>query len=101
MPDHVHLLAGLNPKGSIADMMREVKSRSSAWINKERLVRGHFQWQEGYGAFSYAKSEVPRVIQYILNQPTHHRKKTFREEYQQMLKVHGIAFDARYLFEWI
>ena len=71
----------------------------SEWINKERLTRFQFQWKEGYGAFSYSKSHVPRVVQYILNQEKHHAKKSFREEYLDMLRKNEIEFDERYIFE--
>lgn len=67
MPDHVHILFGMRPTQSLSDLMKYVKQRSSSWINDERLVGGKFSWQEGYGAFSYAKSQLPQVIRYISN----------------------------------
>ncbi|QEC77438.1 IS200/IS605 family transposase [Mucilaginibacter ginsenosidivorax] len=99
MPDHVHLLIGLNPKQAIADLMRVLKSDSSEWVNKENLTAGKFQWQDGYGAFSHSKSEVDRVVKYILNQKKHHNEKTFLTEYRQLLKRFDIPYDEQYIFK--
>ena len=77
MPDHVHILFGLRPAQSISDLLQDIKGSSSKWINEREFVRGRFSWQEGYGAFSYSKSQLKQVIQYIENQEDHHRKKTF------------------------
>ena len=99
MPDHIHILFGLRPSQSIADLMQDVKGSSSKWINDKNFVPGKFSWQEGYGAFSYCKSEVPAVIQYILNQTDHHRRKTFSKEYNDMLKAFEVDFDDRYIFK--
>lgn len=98
MPDHLHLFFGMRPKQSLADLMRLVKGDSSEWINKEKLVRGKFRWQEGYGAFSYSKSHTDAVVKYILNQEVHHRKKTFLEEYREMLEKFEVNFDEQYIF---
>jgi putative transposase len=99
MPDHIHILFGLRPSQSIADLMQDVKGSSSKWINDKKLVQGKFSWQEGYGAFSYSKSEVPTIIQYIINQTDHHKRKTFSEEYYELLKVFEVDFDDRYIFK--
>jgi putative transposase len=99
MPDHIHILFGLRPSQSIADLMQDVKGSSSKWINDKKFVQGKFSWQEGYAAFSYSKAEVPTIIQYIMNQTMHHRKKTFSEEYYDMLKEFEIDFDERYIFK--
>ena len=99
MPDHLHLFIGLNPNQAISNLIRIVKSDSSEWINKENLTRGKFQWQEGYGAFSHSRSQVNKVVNYITNQQEHHKKKTFLEEYQQILKDFNIEFDERYIFK--
>jgi putative transposase len=99
MPDHMHLLVGLNPKQSITDLMRIVKSDSSEWVNKENLTIGKFQWQNGYGAFSHSKSEVDNVVKYILNQKEHHQKKSFLVEYKQLLKRFDIPYDEQYIFK--
>ncbi len=98
--DHVHILFGMPVSTCIADFMSAVKSSSSGWINEQKFVKGQFQWQTGYGAFSYAKSERDTVINYIMNQEDHHRKKTFREEYLELLNDFDIAFDEKYLFEF-
>lgn len=98
MPDHVHILFGLRPSQSVAALLQDVKQYSSVWINERRLVRGRFSWQEGYGAFSYAKSQLPVIIRYIQNQEEHHRRKTFIEEYKVMLDEFGIEYDRRYIF---
>jgi putative transposase len=98
MPDHLHVLLGMRPTQSLADLMRELKGDSSKWINENRLVMGRFSWQEGYGAFSYSKSHVPAVIEYIRNQQEHHRNKSFILEYHEFLQNFGIEFDERYSF---
>jgi putative transposase len=100
MPDHSHFLVGFNPDISISDMMQDVKRASTNLINEKRLVPKHFNWQKGYGAFSYSKSQVPNVIKYILNQEEHHRKKTFKQEYLAFLKLFEVEYDERYLFEF-
>jgi REP element-mobilizing transposase RayT len=99
MPDHVHILFGLRPVQAISNLMKQVKQDSSKWINQNRLPRGKFSWQEGYGAFSYSKSQLPRVIKYIQNQQEHHKTKSFREEYLALLKTHGVDYDERYIFK--
>jgi putative transposase len=101
MPDHTHLLAGVRPHQSMADLMREVKSRSSEFINKEMITSEKFSWQEGYGAFSYSQSQVADVINYVRRQPEHHRKKSFREEYVDLLNKFEIGYEDRYLFNWL
>ena len=98
MSDHIHILFGLRPSQSLSDLMQDIKGNSSKWINKKRFVNGKFSWQEGYGAFSYSKSEVPTVIQYIMNQCVHHKSKTFTEEYLDMLVEFGVDFDEKYIF---
>lgn len=101
MPDHAHLLIGFRPAQSVSELMREVKSRSSEFINKERLTNEQFNWQEGYGAFSYSHSHVKTVIDYVLHQPEHHRKKSFREEYLALLQKFEIPYEEQYLFNWL
>ena len=101
MPDHTHLLIGFRPTQSLSDLMREVKSRSSEFISKENLTPAKFNWQEGYGAFSYSHSHLQTAINYILHQPEHHRKKTFREEYIEFLKKFEVPFEEQYLFDWL
>jgi putative transposase len=101
MPDHAHLLVGFRTNQSIADLMREVKSCSSKFLNIEKITKEKFNWQSGYGAFSYSKNDVPRVIDYILNQPNHHKTKSFKEEYVSLLKEFQIEYEDQYLFDWI
>ncbi len=101
MPDHTHLLVGMNPSISISDLVRDVKSGSSKFINDNHWVRGKFNWQTGFGAFSYSRSHLDNVINYIANQEEHHRKKTFKEEYLEFLEKFEIDYDERYLFKWI
>ncbi len=101
MPDHTHLFVSLNPDIRISDLVRDVKANSSKWVNENKQTNSRFSWQEGYGAFSYSKSQKNQVIQYVLNQAEHHRKKTFREEYMEFLEKFEIAYDEKYLFEWI
>ncbi|KGE86801.1 MAG: IS200/IS605 family transposase [bacterium] len=99
MPDHVHLFFGMRPTQSLSDLMRDVKGESSEWINKSGFCKNYFSWQTGYGAFSYAKSQVPRVIRYIQKQEEHHRKKTFLEEYEDFLKAFEVEYDERFIFK--
>ena len=99
MPDHVHVFFGMRPTQSLSDLMQDIKGDSSKWINQRGFVKGKFSWQEGYGAFSYSKSHVDSVIDYIKNQEEHHRKKSFIEEYHTLLKEFDIDFDERYVFK--
>jgi len=99
MADHIHIFFGMRPTQSLSDLMQDIKGDSSKWINKKGFVKGRFSWQEGYGAFSYCKSEVPAVIQYIINQTDHHKRKTFSEEYYDLLKEFEIDFDDRFIFK--
>lgn len=99
MPDHLHLFFGMRPNQSLSDLMRLVKGDSSEWINKEKFTPALFRWQEGYGAFSYARSQVDVVVKYIRNQEEHHQKKTFLEEYEGFLTHFEIDFDNRYVFK--
>ena len=99
MPDHLHLFFGMRASQSLSDLMRLVKGDSSEWINNQKLVRGKFRWQEGYGAFSYSKSHVDAVIKYIINQEEHHRKQTFMDEYKEMLKKFNVDYNDQYIFK--
>jgi putative transposase len=99
MPDHLHLLVGLRPDSSLSDLMRAVKAGSSKFINENRWVRGRFSWQEGFGAFSYSRSQLGTVIRYIENQQKHHAKQSFREEYVTLLEKFGVNYDAQYIFK--
>lgn len=98
--DHVHVLVGLKPTMNMSDLVREIKSNSSNFINSQKYLKGKFAWQEGYGVFSYSHTEVKMVYDYILNQEEHHRKKSFKEEYLEFLEKYDIVFDEKYLFKW-
>ena len=97
--DHVHCFLGLKPTVSISELMKTVKSKSSKYINDNRLTKSRFEWQEGYGAFSYGHSQINVVYKYILNQEEHHKKQTFKEEYLEFLDKFEVPFDERYIFE--
>jgi REP element-mobilizing transposase RayT len=99
MPDHIHILFGFRPTQSLSDLMQDIKGDSSKWINEKGFVKGKFSWQEGYGAFSYSKSELHRIINYIESQEAHHKKETFIEEYLDFLKEFEVDFDDRYIFK--
>jgi REP element-mobilizing transposase RayT len=99
MPDHLHILFGFRPTQSLSNLIQEVKRDSSEWINKEKLVVGRFSWQEGYGAFSYGKSQISTVANYIETQERHHKGRTFREEYLEILKKFEIEYDEHYIFK--
>ena len=100
-PDHLHVFVGYKQHQLISDLLQDIKGSSSGWINKRHLVKGRFSWQEGYGAFSYSHSHIDNVVKYILNQEEHHRKKTFREEYIELLKRFNVNFDERYILKEI
>jgi REP element-mobilizing transposase RayT len=99
MSDHVHILIGIRPSQSVSDLMKDIKQGSSLWINENKLTNGHFEWQEGYGAFSYSKSQINSVIDYIQNQEIHHKKRTFREEYLEFLEKFEIDYDEKFIFK--
>lgn len=96
--DHVHIFLGMKPLGSLSDLVREIKSNSSRFINEKKWLKEKFYWQEGYGAFSYGQSQVKDVFNYILNQEEHHKKSTFQEEYISLLKKFEIEYDEKYFF---
>ncbi len=98
--DHVHVFFELHPNVKVSDLMRMLKATSSKWINDNKLFAGKFQWQEGYGAFSYSRSQRNNVINYIINQEEHHKQKTFKEEYLDLLKKFEIEYRDDYVFEF-
>ena len=100
MPDHIHILLGLNPAVSVADLALDLKRASSRFINERKLTGGPFNWQRGYGAFSYGRSQQDQVVNYILNQEAHHRQKSFRQEYFAFLDRFRIDYKEEYLFEF-
>jgi len=97
--DHVHVFVGLKPSMCISDLIRDIKNNSSNYINEQTWLNAKFSWQEGYGAFSYAHSQMNDVYRYVLNQEEHHRKRTFREEYLDFLQKFEIEYKDEYLFE--
>ena len=99
--DHVHLFIGMRPTICISDLVRDIKNNTTKYINDRKLVMGKFSWQEGYGAFSYSHSHLDNVYHYILNQEMHNHKKTFREEYLELLQKFEVEHDEKYLFEWM
>jgi REP element-mobilizing transposase RayT len=99
--DHVHVFVGLKPTMRISDLIRDIKNNSSNFINEKRFLRGKFSWQEGYGTFSLAHSQLNDAYQYILNQEEHHHKKTFKKEYLELLRKYEIEYNERYLFDWL
>ena len=99
MADHIHILVGMRPTQSISDLMQDVKANSSKWINEKKLAQGRFEWQEGYGAFSYGKSQLKDVIAYINNQEQHHKLKTFKEEYVDFLQKFEVDYDEKFIFK--
>jgi REP element-mobilizing transposase RayT len=98
--DHVHVFVGIRPSCNISDLMRDVKNNSSKFINEQKFIKGIFEWQDGYGAFSHSHSQIEHVYQYIANQEEHHRKKTFKDEYIEFLEKFGVEYDEKYVFEW-
>lgn len=101
MPDHIHFFIGMRPSCCLSDLVREIKKASNEFIKEKRFTKSKFQWQEGYGAFSYSHSALDNVIKYIRNQKEHHKKQTFKEEYIEFLDKFQIEFKNEYLFEWI
>jgi len=98
--DHVHLFVGIKPSICMSDLVRDIKNNSTNFINQQGFAKHKFQWQDGFGAFSYGHSQLDIVYQYILNQEQHHKKRTFREEYLDFLEKFEIEHDEKYLFEW-
>ncbi len=101
MPDHVHLFVGFKPTVSIADFIKEIKVESNEFINSKNWTKGRFKWQEGYGVFSYSHSHIDAVIKYVQNQEIHHQKRTFKQEYIDLLDKFQVSFEERFLFDFI
>ena len=101
MPDHIHFLIGMKPSCCLSDLVREIKKSSNEFINERKFTKLKFQWQDGYGAFSYSHSNLDKVIGYIEKQKEHHKKKTFKDEYIEFLTKFKIDFKSEYLFEWL
>lgn len=99
IPNHVHLLIGTKPNCNLSDLIRDIKANSSRWINEKKLIKGKFEWQTGFGAFTVSQSGVNNVINYIKNQEKHHSKKSFKEEYIDFLKAYQIDYKSEYIFK--
>ena len=100
MPDHTHILVSMSPGLAVSDLVRDIKANSSGFFKGKKFVTGEFSWQEGFGAFSYHKTQAKAVVDYILHQPEHHKKKTFKEEYLAFLEEYKIEYNDKYLFEY-
>jgi len=99
--DRIHILLSLRPDKSLSEIVKDIKANSSKWINERNLLPGKFQWQGGFGAFSYAHSQLDTIIHYINNQEEHHNQTKFKDEYHEMLQKFNIDFDDNYLFDWV
>ncbi|MBC8005510.1 MAG: IS200/IS605 family transposase [Verrucomicrobia bacterium] len=100
MPDHIHIFIGYYMSELIPDLVEEIKTSSNAWIKNNHLTPFKFEWQKGYGAFTYSHSQIDAVVKYIINQERHHHKQSFKEEYLEILSKNGIAFKNEYLFDF-
>jgi putative transposase len=100
MPDHIHVFIGYNVNHLIPNLIEEIKTSSNAWIKKEKKSKFKFEWQYGYGAFTHSKSQVDKVVKYILNQEEHHRKRPFKEEYLEILRKNDLKFKNEYVFDF-
>ena len=100
MPDHIHVLIGMTPDMALSDLVRDIKANSSRFINKKAWIAGRFEWQTGFGAFSYSHSQLDGVVRYIKNQEAHHSRQTFREEYLTFLKRFNVPYNPEYIFDF-
>ncbi len=100
MPDHIHLFIGYNVTDLIPDLVEDIKTSTDSWIKNNNLSTSKFAWQNGYGAFTHSRSQLDTVVKYVMNQETHHHKKTFKEEYVELLIKHEIEFKEQYVFEF-
>jgi len=98
MPDHIHIFIGYNLNQTIPQLVEQIKTSSNHWITEKKLTRFRFYWQKGYGAFTHSHSQIDVVAKYVLNQEEHHRKKSFREEYTEMLQGFQVAYKDEYVF---
>jgi REP element-mobilizing transposase RayT len=98
MPDHVHILIGIKPDSNLSNLVRDIKANSSKLINEKKWIKGRFNWQEGFGAFSYSHSQLDTIANYIRNQEKHHTKRSFREEYIELLEKFNVEYDPKYIF---
>jgi len=101
MPDHIHIFIGMKPNCCLSDLVREIKKSSNSFINEKQFTNVSFNWQEGFGAFSYSFSQIDTVVNYIKNQKSHHQTKSFKEEYLEFLDKFEIEYKEEYLFDWL
>lgn len=101
MSNHIHFFIGMKPSCCLSDLVREIKKSSNDFIKDNQLTKFKFNWQQGYGAFSYSHSQIDAVAKYVMNQKRHHKKQTFREEYIDFLKKFNVQYDEKYLFDWM
>src|SRR5438132_12440202 len=101
MPKKKQLLSGQRPDSAMSDLVGDIKSGSTNFINRQRWVKGRFNWQEGFGAFSYSRSQLDAVIRYLKNQQKHHQRQSFRDEYLKLLNRFEVPYDERYVFKAI
>ena len=101
IPNHIHFLIGIKTVCCLSDLVREVKKSSNQYINENRFCPYKFNWQEGYGAFSYGQSQLDVIIRYIMNQKEHHKKNSFKREYIGFLKKFQVEHQEQYLFNWL
>ncbi len=99
MSDHIHILVGMKPNTALSDLVRDIKNNSTGFINRKGWIRGRFNWQEGFGAFSYGHSQIDVVVKYIQNQEKHHARRTFRNEYLELLERFNVDYDTRHVFD--
>ena len=99
MSDHLHVFFGMRPTQSLSELLQDIKGGSSHWINDQKITPRRFEWQQGYGAFSYCRSEVEKVIAYIRNQELHHQRHSFLQEYKELLKEFEIDYDEQFIFK--
>lgn len=99
--DHIHFLIGMKPTCCLSDLVREIKKSTNDYVKEQKFSKFKFEWQEGFGAFSYSHSDLDKVISYIQNQKDHHKKQSFKEEYLNFLKKFEIEYNEQYLFDWI
>jgi len=99
-PDHIHLLIGYHPADLIPDLVEDIKTSTTHWVKENRLSTFKFEWQKGYGAFTHSKSQIDAVAKYIVNQDDHHKKRTFRDEYLEILRKNEMEFSEYYLFDF-
>jgi len=99
--DHIHLFIGMKPNCNLSDLVREIKKSSNTFIKDQQFTKHKFEWQEGFGAFSYSQSSLSNVANYVMNQKTHHSQKSFKEEYLEILEKFDVDYKPQYLFDWL